>query len=93
MTDRPWISTDQRGKQLAVMPYEVLARISNRIINETRGINRVVYDISSKPQAPSSGNRFSGTLMNGTNLRSLLLVSMGTSAQQLKSQHGFHGLR
>jgi GMP synthase (glutamine-hydrolysing) len=30
-------------------PYEVLAKISNRIINEVRGINRVVYDISSKP--------------------------------------------
>ena len=33
------------------MPYDVLARISNRIINEVRGINRVVYDISSKPPA------------------------------------------
>lgn len=31
------------------VPHEVLARISNRIINEVRGINRVVYDISSKP--------------------------------------------
>lgn len=31
------------------MPQEVLATISNRIINEVRGINRVVYDISSKP--------------------------------------------
>ena len=31
--------------------YEILARISNRIINEVRGINRVVYDISSKPPA------------------------------------------
>ncbi len=31
------------------MPYEVLARCSNRIINEVRGINRVTYDISSKP--------------------------------------------
>jgi GMP synthase (glutamine-hydrolysing) len=31
------------------LPYEVLGKISNRIINETRGINRVVYDISSKP--------------------------------------------
>ncbi|MFO7936133.1 MAG: glutamine-hydrolyzing GMP synthase [Kiritimatiellia bacterium] len=31
------------------VPYETLARISNRIINEVRGINRVVYDISSKP--------------------------------------------
>ncbi|MDB9822868.1 glutamine-hydrolyzing GMP synthase [Deltaproteobacteria bacterium] len=31
------------------VPYEVLARISNRIINNVRGVNRVVYDISSKP--------------------------------------------
>ena len=33
------------------MPYEDLARISERIINEVKGINRVVYDISSKPPA------------------------------------------
>ena len=33
------------------LPYETLAGISNRIINEVRGINRVVYDISSKPPA------------------------------------------
>ncbi len=33
------------------LPREVLARCSNRIINEVRGINRVVYDISSKPPA------------------------------------------
>jgi GMP synthase (glutamine-hydrolysing) len=33
------------------VPYEVLARMSNRIINEVRGINRVAYDISSKPPA------------------------------------------
>jgi GMP synthase (glutamine-hydrolysing) len=32
-------------------PHEVLARISNRIINEVAGVNRVVYDISSKPPA------------------------------------------
>ncbi|KKK74188.1 hypothetical protein LCGC14_2886260, partial [marine sediment metagenome] len=31
------------------IPYDVLAAISNRIINEVKGINRVVYDISSKP--------------------------------------------
>ena len=33
------------------MPYDVLARMANRIINEVRGINRVVYDVSSKPPA------------------------------------------
>ncbi len=33
------------------LPYDTLARISSRIINEVRGINRVVYDISSKPPA------------------------------------------
>ena len=31
------------------LPYELLARISNRICNEVKGVNRVVYDISSKP--------------------------------------------
>lgn len=33
------------------VPYDILGRISNRIINEVRGVNRVVYDISSKPPA------------------------------------------
>jgi GMP synthase (glutamine-hydrolysing) len=33
------------------LPYDVLSRISNRIINEVRGVNRVVFDISSKPPA------------------------------------------
>ena len=35
----------------AELPYTLLAKVSNRIINEVRGINRVVYDISSKPPA------------------------------------------
>jgi GMP synthase (glutamine-hydrolysing) len=35
----------------AQLPYEVLGRISNRIINEVKGISRVVYDISGKPPA------------------------------------------
>ncbi|MBT3212521.1 MAG: GMP synthase (glutamine-hydrolyzing), partial [Planctomycetaceae bacterium] len=33
------------------IPYDVLGRISTRVINEVRGVNRVVYDISSKPPA------------------------------------------
>src|SRR5487761_1985093 len=36
----------------AHLPYELLGKVSNRIINEVRGINRVVYDISGKPPAP-----------------------------------------
>jgi GMP synthase (glutamine-hydrolysing) len=33
------------------LPFELLAKISNRILNEVRGVNRIVYDISSKPPA------------------------------------------
>ena len=35
----------------AELPYTLLGKISNRIINEVRGISRVVYDISGKPPA------------------------------------------
>ncbi len=44
-------STDAMTADFAHLPYEVLGRISNRIINEVAGINRVVYDVSSKPPA------------------------------------------
>lgn len=44
-------SQDGMTADWARLPPDLLARISNRIINEVRGINRVVYDISSKPPA------------------------------------------
>jgi GMP synthase (glutamine-hydrolysing) len=42
-------SKDAMTADWARLPHKLLARISNRIINEVRGVNRVVYDISSKP--------------------------------------------
>lgn len=44
-------SSDGMTADWARLPYEVLARISTRVINEVAGINRVAYDISSKPPA------------------------------------------
>ncbi|MEO0403601.1 MAG: glutamine-hydrolyzing GMP synthase, partial [Bacteroidota bacterium] len=44
-------STDGMTADWCHLPYEFLARISNDIINNVRGVNRVVYDISSKPPA------------------------------------------
>ena len=44
-------TTDFMTAHWAELPHELLARVSNRIINEVRGFNRVVYDVSSKPPA------------------------------------------
>ena len=45
------VSTTMTTADWARLPEDVLARMSSRIINEVRGVNRVVYDISSKPPA------------------------------------------
>lgn len=48
---RAVISTDGMTADWVHLPYEFLANVSNEIINKVRGVNRVVYDISSKPPA------------------------------------------
>lgn len=52
-------STDAMTADWAQLPYEFLAKVSNEIINKVKGVNRVVYDISSKPALQqSSGSKF-----------------------------------
>jgi GMP synthase (glutamine-hydrolysing) len=46
---RAVVSQDAMTADWARLPYDVLGRISTRVINEVKGVNRVVYDISSKP--------------------------------------------
>ena len=48
---RAVVTSDFMTAHWARLPHELLGRVSNRIINEVRGINRVVYDISGKPPA------------------------------------------
>ena len=48
---RAVVTSDFMTAHWAELPYSLLGRVSNRIINEVRGINRVVYDVSGKPPA------------------------------------------
>ena len=40
-----------------VLPHDLLARVSSRIVSEVKGVNRVVYDISTKPPSPTGASR------------------------------------
>ena len=48
---RAVVTSDFMTAEWAKLPYDLLGKVSNRIINEVKGINRVVYDISGKPPA------------------------------------------
>jgi GMP synthase (glutamine-hydrolysing) len=48
---RAVVTSDFMTAKWAELPYDLLGRVSNRIINEVKGINRVVYDVSGKPPA------------------------------------------
>ncbi|HXE40158.1 MAG TPA: glutamine-hydrolyzing GMP synthase [Azonexus sp.] len=48
---RAVVTSDFMTAHWAHLPYDLLGRVSNRIINEVRGLNRVVYDVSGKPPA------------------------------------------
>ena len=51
MTLRSVTTTDFMTANWTRIPYDVLDRVSVRIVNEVKGINRIVYDITSKPPA------------------------------------------
>ena len=53
---RPVSSEDAMTADWSRLPYDLLAKISNRITNEVKDVNRVVLDVTSKPREPLSGS-------------------------------------
>ncbi len=43
--------SDFMTAEAAQIPYEVLAKVTSRIVNEVKGVNRVIYDLTGKPPA------------------------------------------
>ena len=69
----------------AHLPYDLLGKVSNRIINEVNGISRVVYDISGNHQQRSNGsnlNQFKGQII-------LPFSSFITTTSLIKIHYGY----
>ena len=61
-------STDAMTADWAHLPYDFLAKVSNEIINKVRGVNRVCYDISSKPPSTIEWEWFESAKENSFSL-------------------------
>lgn len=70
-------STDAMTAEWSPLPYDFLAKVSNDIINKVKGVNRVTYDISSKPLLPLNGNKHQGFILIRPPLPLPVIVILG----------------